>query len=70
MLCGEDDKADPTSSAESKMPFEILKLKMEDISPSKDEGVIKRVLTPGYGPLIQAGAHVKGIKTNNIFLFF
>jgi hypothetical protein len=60
MLCGEDDKADPTSSTESKTPFEILKLKMQDVSPAKDEGVIKRVLIPGYGALIQNGSHVKG----------
>jgi hypothetical protein len=63
MLCGEDDQIDPTNSADSKTPFEVLRLKMEDISPNKDGGVLKRILTPGFGGPIEKGSHVRGKVT-------
>lgn len=49
VIGGVDDMTDSTTPTDSKTPFEILKSKMIDITPEKNEGVYKRVLTPGFG---------------------
>lgn len=47
------------SNTNVKTPFEILKLKMFDITPDKDQGVLKRVLVPGSGLVIPNGSRVR-----------
>ncbi len=56
---GEDENDDRPESDDGKTPFEILRLKMEDISPIKDGGVLKRVLIPGSGLVIPKGSRVR-----------
>ena len=43
----------------NKTPFEMLKLKMFDISPDKDGGVLKRKLITGTGPTLTNGSRVR-----------
>ncbi|CAF0907657.1 unnamed protein product [Brachionus calyciflorus] len=43
----------------SKTPFEILRSKMEDISPFKNKMVMKRMLIPGSGLPIPLGSRVR-----------
>ena len=51
----------------SMTPFEAIKLKMTDISPDKDCGVMKRQLVSGTGILIPNGSRVRSIQ--NFFCF-
>lgn len=53
----ETDENSPSGSA--KTPFEILRAKMTDISPEKNNGVLKRMLIPGAGILIPDGSRVR-----------
>ena len=55
-----DESGEPRTKSEStKMPFEILRDKMVDISPLKDGSVMKRVLIPGAGLLIPTASRVR-----------
>ena len=67
MIGGIDDLPDSTTPHDSKTPFEILKTKMVDVTPEKNEGVLKRVLTPGFGLPIPLGSHVRSKFLNDIF---
>ena len=49
VIGGIDDIVDNSTPTDSKTPFEVLKSKMIDITPEKNGGVHKRVLTPGFG---------------------
>jgi hypothetical protein len=60
MIGGADDMNDDTTPHDSQTPFDILKSKMIDITEEKNEGVFKRILTPGFGQPIPAGSHVRG----------
>lgn len=48
----------------AKTPFEILKVKMDDISPNNDQGVMKRTITPGTGLVIPNGSRVRSKGLN------
>jgi hypothetical protein len=48
----------------AKTPFEILKIKMYDISPNNDQGVHKRIITPGTGLVIPNGSRVRSKSLN------
>lgn len=56
MIVGDPDNPDDESN---KTPFEILKSKMYDISPDKDQGVLKRIINPGCGIVIPNGSRVR-----------
>ena len=47
------------SENSGKTPFEILRMKMFDVSPHKDGGVLKRKLVPGTGPTLTNGSRVR-----------
>jgi len=51
--------SDDIDETDSKTPFQVLMQKMVDISPNKNGGVMKRVLTPGMGQLVPMGAQVR-----------
>ncbi|RNA40467.1 inactive peptidyl-prolyl cis-trans isomerase FKBP6-like [Brachionus plicatilis] len=50
---------DQDDDGASKTPFEILRAKMEDVSPLKDGGVLKRTLIPGSGLPITPGSRAR-----------
>ena len=54
-----NNEEEKISDMASKTPFEVIKLKMFDITPNKDGGVLKRKLIPGSGILIPNGARVR-----------
>jgi FKBP-type peptidyl-prolyl cis-trans isomerase len=54
-----DDDNNDNDNEETKMPFEILMEKMVDITPEKDGGVMKRILSPGVGLPIPNGSRVR-----------
>lgn len=69
MIVGELDQDEGDEESEeksSKTPFEILKMKMVDISPNKDEGVLKRTIIPGSGLVIPDGSRVRSRFNNNL----
>ncbi|XP_065054939.1 inactive peptidyl-prolyl cis-trans isomerase FKBP6-like [Rhopilema esculentum] len=54
------DEGDDDSDANSDMtPFQRMAVGMEDITPTKDGGVLKKVLVPGVGNLVPNKATVK-----------
>ena len=57
------------ADSSSKTPFEILKMKMFDITPEKNGGVLKRKLVPGEGPAITNGARVRSNHICNKVFF-
>jgi FKBP-type peptidyl-prolyl cis-trans isomerase len=54
-----DEEGDKAEKRDTKTPFETLREKMEDITPNKDGGVVKRILTPGYGVKVPVAARVR-----------
>ena len=60
----EEVKADSNNNQEpsgnvSKTPFEALKVKMFDVTPEQNGGVVKRKIMPGEGSHITKGARVR-----------
>ena len=53
---GDEDESDPACY---KTPFEMLKLKMYDVSDQKDQGVLKKIIMPGVGIVVPNGARVR-----------
>jgi FKBP-type peptidyl-prolyl cis-trans isomerase len=56
---GEENDAGKTKSDSSQTPFEMLRARMEDITPEKDGGVFKRVIIPGSGLVIPKESRVR-----------
>jgi hypothetical protein len=56
----ESDNENEIANKEAKTPFEVLRLKMTDITENKDKGVLKRVIETGIGPVITPGSRVRG----------
>ena len=54
-----DSEEHEPSENSGKTPFEILRMKMFDVSPFKDGGVLKRKLVPGTGPTLTNGSRVR-----------
>ena len=44
-------------------PFELMVLKMHDVTPTKDGGVLKKIIKQGTGQIIPDNAIVRGIIT-------
>ena len=67
----EDSDENQASKQVFKTPFDILKLKMDDVTPNKDGGVLKRTLETGHGKIVPNGSRVRGfiklIIYNSIF---
>ena len=63
--CEQDNPDEVAASSEEgescKTPFEMLRLKMTDITSDKDNGVVKRVLENGSGLVITKGSRVRSI---------
>lgn len=55
----EDSEKKQKLDKQSMTPFEVIRLKMVDISPEKDGGVMKRQLESGTGILIPNGSRVR-----------
>ena len=55
-----DDETADACDREGLEKFEVLLKKMEDITENKDGGVFKRLVKPGYGPVVPQGALVRG----------
>ncbi len=55
----ESNQENNTKSKSSLTPFETLRAKMTNISPSNDNGVMKRVLNNGTGIIIPNGSRVR-----------
>jgi len=36
---------------------------MDDVTPNKDKGVLKRTLETGHGKIVPIGSRVRGFKT-------
>jgi FKBP-type peptidyl-prolyl cis-trans isomerase len=53
---GSERKTKPTSA---QTPFEMLRARMEDVSPTKDGGVLKRVIIPGSGLVVPKASRVR-----------
>lgn len=64
MVMGEADNENEEDSSDTKTPFEILRLKMSDISPDKDKKVLKRVIETGIGAVIPIGSRVRSINSH------
>jgi FK506-binding protein 6 len=58
MIVGDSTNPDDESNS-NKTPFEILRTKMYDISPDKDQGVLKRIINPGCGIVIPNGSRAR-----------
>jgi hypothetical protein len=59
----EDPEKKQKLDKQSMTPFEVIRLKMVDISPEKDGGVMKRQLESGTGILIPNGSRVRSIQS-------
>ena len=60
----EDSNENEPSKQVFKTPFDILKLKMDDVTPNKDGGVLKRTLETGHGKTVPNGSRVRGSLLN------
>lgn len=65
----EDSNENEASKQVFKTPFDILKLKMDDVTPNKDGGVLKRTLETGHGKTVPNGSRVRGLLLNLYYLY-
>ena len=59
MIPGNDEDEGEEEGGDVKLPFEKMRLKMYDVTPDKNRGVLKRILTPGVGLPVPNGALVR-----------